>query len=316
LKAPAIQVFILSYNRPDYLIQSLNSVLQQDCERFSVIVSDNSTNGETSRRIRQIEHPGLQYIRRVPSVSSLEHYATVLREASAAYFMLFHDDDLMEPGCLRILSSTLDAFPSAAAVSANAQVFWDQGGGPGRRMFRQKARYRFFSSAAELAQRYLAFEGIAPFPSYMYRRRLVEGLDLQAEEGGQTADVSFLLKILGRGEIIWVNHTVMQYRKHPGQDSQGPSLRDMRSLLRFISANTGIARSSRAMKYYRHKTWAGVLKSRFLKNGGRLENKRMRRVYRSIFRFSPLDIFLKLFAWRLRAVFRSRSSQSGTPTEP
>ncbi len=306
MKAPFIQVYILTYNRPEYLTQAIQSVLNQSYDNFSVIVSDNSTNDETEKQLQSFHHPKLTYIRRIPSTPSLDHYRTVLSEASSDYFMIFHDDDIMEPDCLRILSAELNESPSAAAAAGNANVFWDSKSIPKRKMFKQGKDKRTFQNPDELAGLYLTFEGIAPFPSYMYRKNLIDGLLLNPEEGGQNADVSFLLKVLNRGEIIWVNRCIMSYRKHSSQDSQGPNIKDMQSLLSIIHENTGISKKTYEARYFRHKAWAGVLKSYFFKTGGKLSEKRMKTVYWSIFRFSPFDIFLKLFIWRIRAVFSSK----------
>ncbi|MBU2643489.1 glycosyltransferase family 2 protein [bacterium] len=306
MKTPPICVYLLTYNRPQYFLQALYSLLNQHFENFQVIVSDNSTNDETEILIQTIHHPKLQYIRRTPSTPSLEHYRRVLSEVTSEYFMIFHDDDIMEPDCLQILSSVLDTTPAAAAVGGNAKIFWDNKIRFTRLFFKPEKENRVFRNGTEFAKKYLTFDGVAPFPSYMYRKSLVQGLHLEAQEGGQSADVSFLLKILKRGEIVWDNRCVMQYRKHLAQDSQGPDIKELYQLLRFIYRNTDIPKRSFEAAYYRHKAWAGVLKSRFFNTGGKFTDKRMKRIYRSIFCFSPFDIFLKLFIWRIHAIIARR----------
>ena len=173
LNIPTVHVYLLTYNRPHYLLQALHSVLNQDFEHFLVIVSDNSTNNETEKQVQAIHHPKLQYIKRTPSTPSLEHYKTVLSEVSSEYFMMFHDDDIMEPGCLNSLSSVLDNSPTAAAVGGNAKIFWDNKAHFKRRFFKPAKRNRVFRHAKDLAKIYLTFDGLAPFPSYMYRRSLI-----------------------------------------------------------------------------------------------------------------------------------------------
>ncbi len=298
-----IHVYLLTYNRPQYFLEALNSVLNQNFEDFLVIVSDNSTNDETEKLVQTISHPKLQYIKRTPSTASLEHYRTVLSEVSSEYFMIFHDDDIMDPDCLSILSSNLNNFPAAAAIGGNAEIFWDTNTFFKRRFFKPVKQNRVLRHATELARIYLTFEGLAPFPSYMYRRSLVAGLNLDPEEGGQGSDVAFLLKVLQRGEIVWENRCIMQYRKHHSQDSQGLDIKDLLNVLKYIHQHTDIPKKSTESNYFRYKSWAGVLKSQFYQTGGKITNTRMKMIYRAIFCFSPFDIFLKLFIWRIRAMF-------------
>ncbi|MBT3225124.1 MAG: glycosyltransferase [Deltaproteobacteria bacterium] len=308
-KTQTIHIYLLTYNRPQYFLQALHSVLNQNFEDFLVIVSDNSTNDETEKLVQTIHHPKLQYIKRTPSTPSLEHYRTVLSEVSSEYFMIFHDDDIMDPDCLSILSSDLDASPTAAAVGGNAEIFWDTKNRFKRRFFKPAKQNRVLQHPNELAKIYLTFEGLAPFPSYMYRKSLINGLNLDPEEGGQGADVSFLLKVLQRGEIIWENRCIMQYRKHHSQDSQGLDIKDLLQLLNHIHKNTDVSRKSFESNFFRYKSWAGVLKSQFFQTGGKLTDNRMKMIYRAIFCFSPFDIFLKLFIWRIRAIIAGVKSR-------
>ena len=296
---PAVHVYLLTYNRPQYFLEALHSVLNQDFEDFLVIVSDNSTNDETEKLVQTISHSKLQYIRRIPSTPSLEHYRKVLSEVSSKYFMLFHDDDIMNPDCLKILSSNLDNFPSVAAVGGNAEIFWNKNSFFKKRFFKPGKNNRVFKDSKDLAKVYLTFDGLAPFPSYMYRKSLINGLILDSNEGGQNADVPFLLKILQRGEIIWEHHS---------QDSQGLNIKEMMKLLNYVHQHTDIPRKSYASNYFRHKAWAGSLKGEFYETAGKITSKRMKMIYLSIFCFSPFDIFLKLFIWRIRAIINSKKT--------
>jgi len=304
-----IHVYLLTYNRPHYLLEALNSVLNQNFNNFLVIVSDNSTNDETEKLVQTVSHPKLQYIKRTPSIPALNHFNTVFSEVSSEYFMLFHDDDIMNPDCLSNLSSNLDHFPAAAAVGGNAEIFWDTNPFFKRRFFKPTKRNRVLQHATELAKIYLTFEGLAPFPSYMYRRSLIAGLNLDPDEGGQGSDVAFLLKVLQRGEIVWENRCVMQYRKHHAQDSQSLDIKDLLKVLKYIHQNTDISRKSTESNYFRYKSWASVLKSQFYQTGGKIINTRMKMIYRAVFCFSPFDIFLKLFIWRIHAMITGNRSR-------
>ena len=48
-----IQVFIATYNRPELMFRSLNSVINQNFDSYEIIVSDNSTDNRTEEIIKE-----------------------------------------------------------------------------------------------------------------------------------------------------------------------------------------------------------------------------------------------------------------------
>jgi GT2 family glycosyltransferase len=296
---PLVQVFLLTYNRPDFIVDSLTSILNQNFIDFQVIVSDNSTDKRTEKVVQTFSNVNLKYIRRFPSQKPLEHFATVLSEVESKYFMIFHDDDVMEPDCLNTLSLLLDTDSCVAAVGGNASIFWDKSKINVGKFISSKKTQLKFSIIEDLAKAYLTFGDLAPFPSYMYRTSMVKGVKLLGEEGGKYADVAFLLKILKKGEILWTRVCVMRYRKHSSQDSQYSDIKDMRRLINFLVTTTKFKKGNYEIRYYRFKSWAGRIKKEFLKTRGRIQSKRLRKIYCAIFQFSPFDIFLRLMIWRI-----------------
>lgn len=50
-----ICVYILTHNRPDVILRSLNSVREQDYCNLKIIVSDNSDNDETTELLKILQ---------------------------------------------------------------------------------------------------------------------------------------------------------------------------------------------------------------------------------------------------------------------
>ena len=296
---PLIQVYILTYNRPEYLLESLDSVLKQDYEDFTVVVSDNSTNDETEQLLREKSIPRFSYVRRNPSIPPLAHFNVVLSEVTSEYFMMFHDDDIMAPDCLATLSTRLDNNTDLAAVGGNASIFWNKNRISSGKFLGKKNQDKVLTTSEELARICLLFGELAPFPSYMYRRKTVTGLTLDPKQGGKYSDISFLMKILQKGNILWEGRPIMRYRKHTAQDSQGVGIKDALQLLRYILQHTEFSKKSKEVRFFRYKSWAGVIKGEYFLPGGRLSKYRKLKIQRAILRFSPFNIYLRLLFWRI-----------------
>ena len=231
-----LTIYILCHNRPDYARQAILSVLGQTCHAFTLIVSDNSSNDEVERLVKN-EFPEIHYIRRYPMLKSLEHFNRCIAEAGSEYFCLFHDDDVMSPDFVEAMSDCLRAYPAAIAFGCNAKIekfdMLEK-----RTFFRSFRKYELIDTPRNLARRYFsrAQSGFAPFPGYIYNRRLVGDQRLPIE-GGKYADVTWLLSLARKGQIVWVNKPLMTYRLHGGNDGSIESLRDRLRLLGFLKKN-------------------------------------------------------------------------------
>jgi glycosyltransferase involved in cell wall biosynthesis len=95
-----VQIVILSRDRPKYLKESLDSVLNQNLSKVAVkvIVSDNSEKEEVRKMIeRDYPSHNFKYIRRNPPVPAKEHFQLTISECEEKYIVMFHDDDMMHP---------------------------------------------------------------------------------------------------------------------------------------------------------------------------------------------------------------------------
>lgn len=242
---PLLQVYILTYNRPDTVVEAVESVLRQDFENFQLIVSDNSTNSLTENLLKKfLVHEQFSYMKRTPSMPALEHFNAVLQEVKSDFFMLFHDDDLMKSNCLTKLMTAIQARSNLAAVGSNAFIL----------DIKDKTHFRFMknlnkiteiSSAERMAQHYIDSQmGHVPFPSYIYRTACLKNIKMLYSQGRKHADVTFLIKITERGPVVWLPDCLMYYRKHSGNDSNSIDLKAIISLCRFLENKKLISKSS------------------------------------------------------------------------
>lgn len=229
-------IFVLSYNRPQFIVEALNSILNQDHTDFELIVSENSPNDSVIQTLNSLNlNNRLQIIRRNPSLSSLEHFALVLKEAKVFdYCMLFHDDDVMLPGCLKKLMAAIEADPAASAVACNALILKNS-----TRTADLLSPYITkdirITGQAQLINRYI-FKHLShpPFPAYIYRTQFLKELKLDPADGGKYSDVSFLVKLVKRGPFYWLAEPLIEYRQHSKNDSVQLNLIDIFSLSLFF----------------------------------------------------------------------------------
>jgi glycosyltransferase involved in cell wall biosynthesis len=226
----SLTIFVLCYNRPDFARLSIQSIVQQSCQNFHLIISDQSTNNEVEAMVKS-DFPNISYIKRSPSLKHLEHFNVCIKEVITDYYCLFHDDDLMGTNYVETMLQFIGDHPSAAAYACNAFIETNGKVEP-RLSFISKNKYELISGPRDLAERYFSHNqsGIAPNPSYIYSHRLA-GEELFIVNGGKYADVSLLLDILQKGAILWLNKPLMTYRIHGNNVGSIESIPDR---LRFL----------------------------------------------------------------------------------
>jgi len=284
----ALTVVLMSRNRPDFARQAIRSILGQHCREFRFVVSDNSTNGEL-RDIVRAEFPTVEYVSRWPGITVSDHFRAVIEMITSAYFVMFHDDDMMEPDYVTEVLQQFHKNPTAAAVATNASRINGQGGllEPAD-AFTARGPELIFLGPRELLLRYMSGDsgGAAPFSSYAYNTNAIRGIFMDFSRARNYCDTVFLAKIVQRGPIIWINKRLIKSRIHEGNDSNFCGSRDYKAFVALVE-----------------KDYAGVVEQRYIDE------------YRCLRLFIALESrrrlpwpALKFFAWHfLRLLGSSRS---------
>lgn len=290
-----IQLFIITYNRPTLLIKSLQSALKQDFKSFRVIVSDNSTNDDTKMALADIgANTKFTYLKRVPTLPVFDHLNTILKEVTAKYFMIFHDDDVMHPQMLSKLHQLIETDQTILAVGANAKLI-KANSILNKSILNANGQNISIQGAEQMANCYLVNRGIVPFPSYLYRREVAQNIQFNPLNGGKHCDAAFLMDIAEKGKILFYSQPLMDYYIHGGQDSKSNNFTERSKLINYILKKTSHQRKDYAIKRFRIVNL--YLELLFEKTN--LTPKRKRKILMLIAKFSPFNYFPKYIIQKL-----------------
>lgn len=96
-KPPLVSIGIPTYNRANSsLPETLKSVLNQDYPDIEIVISDNCSTDQTEEYITSINDPRIKYIRQATNIGPTNNYNACLNAATGDYFLLLHDDDLID----------------------------------------------------------------------------------------------------------------------------------------------------------------------------------------------------------------------------
>ena len=100
---PTVTIAIPTYNRPDFVLQAIESALNQTYHNIEVIIADNSPEDDTEKIVRTIVDSRLRYCRHDRNIGFSANWNYCLSIASGEYFLLLSDDDLLEPTAIEHL---------------------------------------------------------------------------------------------------------------------------------------------------------------------------------------------------------------------
>ena len=100
-----IDIYIMTHNRADYLMLSIESLLNQSAGVSKITVLDNESTDNTLSAVERFSSRGVRYIR---TKGFLGNFKKAQEIASGKYVMLFHDDDILHPLYLELALRVLN----------------------------------------------------------------------------------------------------------------------------------------------------------------------------------------------------------------
>lgn len=233
-----LDVFILSYNRADFLLETLESLKAQTFQDFRIIVLDNASTDHTAEVVRDFSQKRSAILHQHPTnIGWLDNFLKVGSLAEPDWVMAFHDDDIIHPRYIECAMAALDSHPNCRLIASNyvgvekpalAALF-------GQNL---KKDFWLFDHAAHFASFCYTLNKVH-FGSVIYRRDCFQRLKREhILPYGKIGDRPAMIETLraGGGAIVF-KAPYIQYRLHASQDSQsstsGPFLHEAIKLTRF-----------------------------------------------------------------------------------
>lgn len=214
-----LNVYILTYNRADYLKQAVQSALDQTLRDFDLYVLDNASTDHTQEIMAGFSDPRLHYIRHERNIGGAGNALFARNHNQKEYYVAFHDDDIMRPDFLSKELAFLEANPKCAIAACRFDETDSEGN-------ITKTYHPFGDEVTvykgdELFRDYLGKRTFLCFPSIMYRDAFRREHDIVGkEEAGPSSDVIFYCDFCKHGgEIAVINEALIASRHHKGQDS-------------------------------------------------------------------------------------------------
>jgi glycosyltransferase involved in cell wall biosynthesis len=239
-----LDIFILSYNRADFLRETLESLQAQTFQDFRIIVLDNASTDHTAEVVRDFSQKRPAILHQHPTnIGWLDNFLKVGSLAEADWVMAFHDDDIIHPRYIECAMAALDRHPDCRLIGSN-YVGVEKPSLPELSSQDLNKDFWLFDHAAHFASFCYTLNKVH-FGSVIYQRDCFRRLTREhILPYGKIGDRPAMIETLraGGGAIVF-KAPYIQYRLHASQDSQsstsGPFLKEAIALTAYYGAVMG-----------------------------------------------------------------------------
>jgi glycosyltransferase involved in cell wall biosynthesis len=208
---PKVSVIMASYNHEAYVGQAVRSVLEQTCQDFEFVITDDGSTDRTAAEIAKFADSRIKFF---PFPANRGQFAATnhcLRKASGEYIAVLNSDDAFVPEKLERQVEFLDDHPEVGAVFCQARIIDEQG-----RVLQGKAPFLFENqSRFEWLNRFFYKDNRLCHPSVLIRRQCHEVVGGYDDRYAQLADYDLWIRLCLRYEIRIMPDELVAFRWLP-----------------------------------------------------------------------------------------------------
>ena len=212
-----INIVLITYNRPLYLRQAIDSILNQSYINFNLIILDNGSDSETKKILNTFNDSRIRI--ETNKLNSREFINNAFNFINCEYLMLTHDDDLMNENFLKHQLNQLELNKQIDLLACRINLINEKS------IFLSKIRPRIFKSKiwrkSEYIKQYFFSGNIIPCPTIIYRSDFIKKNRLKYNWAvGPAVDLFLLFEANINGVLAISKKPLYNYRIHSNQDSE------------------------------------------------------------------------------------------------
>lgn len=218
--APAVSVVIATYNRANYLAETIDSVLSQSFQKFELIVVDDGSTDDTRRVVAPYGSRVRYFYQENRGPSAARNLGA--RNASAGWISIQDSDDLCLPNHLETLYGYANKHPESGMVFANGSYL----GGPAhdRETIIPAAKSRRLAEQGVRLED-LFDKSIVRLQAALISKRCYDDVGGHDESLRISMDLDLTFRLISRYPVAYLDEVVFSYRRHSGNISGNQELR-------------------------------------------------------------------------------------------
>ncbi len=216
-----LEIFVVTFDREKLLLETLESLLNQTENSFSLAVFDNGSKTDLRNYLKSKIKLNIKtkIIKNKENLPGKKVYQSIKKLMRKKLIMVFHDDDLLHPEYLSNALKIFNKYDDAVLVGTGMTF---ENNPLNQNWSNNAGKIEIFSSPPDFAA-YLYSGFPYHFSSTIYKSDLFQKLNIDYDEYGKIADRPFLFDFAGYGRVCLQTEYFVRYRLHSIQDSRNVS---------------------------------------------------------------------------------------------
>jgi hypothetical protein len=219
LTSAAVTVGIPTYNRAEWLRESIACVLAQTFRDFRLIVSDNASEDDTPDVVRSFNDARIDYVRSEQNLGAIGNLNRLVELADTEYLVLLPDDDLLYPGHLAAAVELMER-NQRVGLAHTAFDFIDEQSRPVQRVHPIASRSPITTSGARAIEWMMSSRWGLCFPSVMYRTKAIADLGGFRDAEEPFGDRKLWLRVALKWDYGYLPTALAGFRTHAAARQQ------------------------------------------------------------------------------------------------
>ena len=210
-----IDVFILSYNREQFLVKTIESLFNQTVKPSKITIFDNGSSKNLIEKIKNLDDERIILKTTNKNKAVNWNYTRAIKEAKADYTVLFHDDDIIHFQFLEHVIKAINKFPGIGLIcSGMLQSKIPES----LKMKNFKTKFKLYQNSLGLME--MAYWGFhINFSSSVYYTPFIKQTQFRINEYQKISDRPFMFEIAKYNGVVILPAPYIYYRVHEFQDS-------------------------------------------------------------------------------------------------
>ena len=221
-----LNIFIPYWGNPDYMKETVKSVLAQDCEDWLLTVVDDAYPGNEIKDFMDgITDPRVKYVRKEKNAGITENYRTCVAMATEEVMVILGCDDVLLPNYVSTIVDAHKRYPQAALIQPGVQVIDEDGqivvtlaDMVKQKLIKPRGAGRRLVSGEAFAANLMHGDWLY-WPSLAFRTAEIRKVDFR-DGFPIIQDLALIMDMIYNGDQLLVEPTVcFQYRRHSNSAS-------------------------------------------------------------------------------------------------
>lgn len=209
---PIVSVCIPVFNGEKYIVDCINSVLDQKFTNFELLIIDNCSTDKTQFLVSNFNDKRIKYIRNKSNIGSINNFTKCVNKSVGKYFVLLPHDDLLLPNALEDFVLALENKNVGYVYSATQVI--DENGIAIYKKINHKSNMKFTSEEAlkDLIKNFM------PIQLAMVRTKILKKIGGFDFKYSLVTDIHLWVKIIFQGwGAYYINTPKTCFRAHAEQ---------------------------------------------------------------------------------------------------